>query len=348
MKTSEKAPRRRGSTSSAVASKRVVGVAREERGDERGVRGVAARELAAALAAVALGDEVDELGGVGEVAVVPEGHGPGRGGAERGLRVLPRHAARGRVAAVPDGDVPRQGVEGRLVEDLGDEAHVLVDEDLLAVARRDARRLLAAVLQRVEPEVGELGDLLAGRPDTEDAAGVLGAFLAGHEVVVEKSISAGATYLSVPQRASEGGSGRAGGRRPAVVHGGVTSSHLPVGVSLRGNAALESRPTGPSESSIATRRARTTTVPGSRDPTKDDTMRRLRTTITLAAAAAATALVLTACAPTAVDGSGGGDAGGDGAPTSRPRRSRSSASPCPRRATTRRRSSGARPRTARA
>ena len=31
----------------------------------------------------------------------------------------------------------------------------------------------------------------------------------------------------------------------------------------------------------------------------DDTMRRLRTTITLAAAAAATALVLTACAPTA-------------------------------------------------
>ena len=42
-----------------------------------------------------------------------------------------------------------------------------------AVADRDASRFLPAVLQCVEPVVGELGDLLAGSPDAEDAARVL-------------------------------------------------------------------------------------------------------------------------------------------------------------------------------
>ena len=59
----------------------------------------------------------------------------------------------------PIGEVAAQRAQVRLVEDLGDQAHVLVDEDLLAVADRDAGRLLAAVLQGVEAEVGELGDL---------------------------------------------------------------------------------------------------------------------------------------------------------------------------------------------
>ena len=72
-----------------------------------------------------------------------------------------------------------QRVEVPFVEDLGDVPHVLVDEDLRAVAHGDAGRLLAPVLQRVEPEVGELGDLrrvVAGavtRPDTEDPARIL-------------------------------------------------------------------------------------------------------------------------------------------------------------------------------
>ena len=53
------------------------------------------------------------------------------------------------------------------------EAHVLVDEELLAVGGRDARGLLAAVLQGVQTEVRELGHLFTGCPDAEDAAGVL-------------------------------------------------------------------------------------------------------------------------------------------------------------------------------
>ena len=90
----------------------------------------------------------------------------------------------------PIGDVPWQRVQGRLVEDLADQAHVLVDQDLLAVADGDAGGLLAAVLQGVEAEIGELGDLLAGGPDAEDAAGVLRAPVVGIEVVGQQSVAA--------------------------------------------------------------------------------------------------------------------------------------------------------------
>ena len=85
-----------------------------------------------------------------------------------------------------DREVALERLERGLVEDLGDQAHVLVDQDLAAVADRDAGRLLAAVLERVEAEVGELGDVLAGGPDAEDAAGVLGSAVLGVEVVRQR------------------------------------------------------------------------------------------------------------------------------------------------------------------
>ena len=90
-----------------------------------------------------------------------------------------------------DRDLALERLERRLVEDLGHQAHVLVDQDLAAVADRDAGGLLPAVLQRVETEVGQLGDFFAGGPDAEDAAGVLGSGVLGIEVVGEASISAG-------------------------------------------------------------------------------------------------------------------------------------------------------------
>ncbi|GAA1141504.1 hypothetical protein GCM10009664_07630 [Kitasatospora gansuensis] len=88
-----------------------------------------------------------------------------------------------------DGDMTVQRTQGGLVEDLGDKSHVLEDENLGSVADCDARGFLSAVLQGIEAEVRELCDLLAGSPDTEDAASVLGAFLAGKKIVVESSVS---------------------------------------------------------------------------------------------------------------------------------------------------------------
>ncbi len=111
------------------------------------------------------------------------------GGPEGRLRVLPHGGAGGRVAGVTDRDMTLEGAEGGLVEDLGDQAHVLEDEDLGAVAHRDSRGLLSSMLQGVEPEVSELRDLFTRSPDTEDAASVLGALLTGEQVVVESSVT---------------------------------------------------------------------------------------------------------------------------------------------------------------
>src|SRR3954469_3324417 len=127
---------------------------------------------------------------VDEVAVVAEGDRAVGGRPEGRLRVLPGAGARGRVASVADGQMPLQRVERVLVEDLRDQAHVLVDEDLLTVADRDAGRLLAPVLQGIQAEVGELGDFLARRPDAEDAARVLRSAFVWVEVERQSPISA--------------------------------------------------------------------------------------------------------------------------------------------------------------
>ncbi|GGZ24806.1 hypothetical protein GCM10010365_51450 [Streptomyces poonensis] len=87
------------------------------------------------------------------------------------------------------GDVALERAERGFVEDLGYEAHVLEDEDLGAVADRDTRGFLAPMLEGVEPEVRELCDLFARRPDSEDATRVLGAFLAGEQIVIESTVT---------------------------------------------------------------------------------------------------------------------------------------------------------------
>ena len=74
---------------------------------------------------------------------------------EERLRVLPRVRARRRVAGVPDRELALQARQAPLVEHLRHEAQVAQRRQPPVLADRDARRLLAAVLQRVEPEVGE-------------------------------------------------------------------------------------------------------------------------------------------------------------------------------------------------
>jgi len=82
-----------------------------------------------------------------------------------------------------DGNVTVQGIQARFGEYLGDQAHVLVDHDVRAVAYRDAGRFLTAVLQRVQAEVGELGDFLTRGPHPENPAGILRSTLPGERFV---------------------------------------------------------------------------------------------------------------------------------------------------------------------
>ena len=148
----------------------VLGDEVEQGGQDGGVGGGAAAELAAEVLPRGGVHGVHELTGVGEVAVVGQGEGGAGRRAEHRLGVLPGGGALGGVADVADGDVAGEVGQGLVVEDLGDQAEVLVDEDLGAVGGGDAGRLLAAVLEGVQAEVGQAGDLLAGGPDAEDTA----------------------------------------------------------------------------------------------------------------------------------------------------------------------------------
>jgi hypothetical protein len=98
-----------------------------------------------------------QLAGVHEIAVVRDGDLSVRAIDQDGLRVEQAALARGRVAGVADRDMAGQRFERRLVERLGHVAHGARDPHLLAIGGADAGALLAAVLQRVEPEVGQVG-----------------------------------------------------------------------------------------------------------------------------------------------------------------------------------------------
>ena len=163
-----------------------------------------------------------QLGGVDQVAVVAQRQaGAGRGGAERRLGVLPGGGAGRGVAGVADREVAAQAAQRRLVEDLADQPEVLVDDDDGAVGHRDAGRLLTAVLEGVQTEVGQLRDLFPRRPDAEDATGVLRSGRLGVEVVRQPSITA--RHLpSVPARTTVPGC-RWGERWPLLRAWGATS-----------------------------------------------------------------------------------------------------------------------------
>ena len=76
----------------------------------------------------------------------------------------PRGGSGGGVAHVPDREVAVQRREHLLVEDLAHQPEVLEHHRAPTVGDGFARRLLPAMLQRVQAVVGELGDLVARGP----------------------------------------------------------------------------------------------------------------------------------------------------------------------------------------
>ena len=100
-------------------------------------------------------------------------------------------SGRGRARGRPEGG------EGPLVEDGGDEAHVLHDRDGLAIAHGHAGGLLASVLQREQAVVDELRDRHSRGIDPEDSARF------SHAVILPRR-------LSLPREAGKGPSGALG------------------------------------------------------------------------------------------------------------------------------------------
>src|SRR2546430_3959539 len=75
-----------------------------------------------------------------------------------------------RSPGVPDGDVARKLAQDLLVEHVGDEPHSAVGAcDALTVHSDDPGRLLAAVLQAVQAQVGDAGSV-GNSGDADDAA----------------------------------------------------------------------------------------------------------------------------------------------------------------------------------
>jgi hypothetical protein len=155
MKNSENAPRSSGSAARALAAHRQ----REQGGQHVGI-GRRLRQVAVRGRAACRPYQLGQFQGVDQVAVMAERQA-GRGcRAERRLGVVPYRRPAGRVPGVPDRDVAAERIEHRCVEDLRHQAHVLEHDDPGAVADRDPGRLLAAVLQRVQAEIGERGHVL--------------------------------------------------------------------------------------------------------------------------------------------------------------------------------------------
>src|SRR5581483_7359651 len=109
---------------------------------------------------------------VDDVAVVAERQLAVRAADAERLRVAGVAGACGRVAGGSDREPPGQVAQVVLVEDLRDEPHAGLEVEGSGVGCRDAGALLPAVLQGVEAEERDAGDIFLGRVDAEDAAGL--------------------------------------------------------------------------------------------------------------------------------------------------------------------------------
>ena len=138
-------------------------IVRQERRQQLGVRGRGQARFAAL-------EVREQLAGVDEVAVVADRDRPAVAQPEGRLGVLPDRGAGGGVAAVGNRQRAAQARQSALVENLGDEAELLIEHQLLAVADRYPGRLLAAVLEREDAERGDAGSIRPRDHRAEDAA----------------------------------------------------------------------------------------------------------------------------------------------------------------------------------
>src|SRR5437899_2444950 len=122
------------------------------------------------VTAVLADQDLRELGGVGEVAVVPEADAVGRVDVER-LRLGGAVAAGGRIAHVADADVALELEHVMLLEDVAHESAALAHVELALAAGGDAGGVLAAMLQHRESVIETLVDG-AHSDDADDAAHV--------------------------------------------------------------------------------------------------------------------------------------------------------------------------------
>ena len=120
--------------------------------------------------AAAMHEPAPQLVGIGQVAVVADGEPAELEIGEQRLYVAHRHLAGRRIAHMADRGPPRKTADHLFrAEIVADLAHAAMGAELLAVISDDARRLLPAMLQRVQAECRECC-CFGMTVDAEDAA----------------------------------------------------------------------------------------------------------------------------------------------------------------------------------
>ncbi len=142
------------------------GLPGQERGDQLGIGGRLQRLRV-------VGDLLAQGIGVGQVPIVAERDQPVAAVARHRLGVLPLVRAGRRIAHVPDRRMARQAAQRGLVEHRADQAEVPLHHDVSVIGDRNSCALLASVLERVEGEERQPGDVTARRDDPDDAAFVV-------------------------------------------------------------------------------------------------------------------------------------------------------------------------------
>ncbi len=102
-------------------------------------------------------DALAQHAGVHQVAVVGHGHGAAGIVRHEGLHVLQVAGAEGGIAHVADAAAALDPGELVRLEDVGHEPDAAMRGEGAIVGAADARAFLAAVLQRIEAEVDEIG-----------------------------------------------------------------------------------------------------------------------------------------------------------------------------------------------
>ena len=107
--------------------------------------------------------------GVDQVAVVGDADRQAFVGGHEGLGIDDVRLAGGGIADMTGGQVAGKALQGTFAEDIGNQAHVLVNQNFFAVSGHNAGAFLAAMLEGIQSEIDKLGGVLVAENPTDAA-----------------------------------------------------------------------------------------------------------------------------------------------------------------------------------
>jgi len=114
-----------------------------------------------------------EVLSVDNIPIVGEGNGIRAFANDDRLHIAYPTGATGRIAIMPDGDIPGEPAQGLLTEHLGYQAHISTKVEPFAVSSSNARTLLTTMLESKQCEEGNPSYILVGGINPKNAASLV-------------------------------------------------------------------------------------------------------------------------------------------------------------------------------